>query len=200
MKPITFFLKENNKSVTIFLNPFCVPNAERVSSDYQKIQFNYSNQKDFAPIYLNHDFDCEAMIFLDGKIHVFTKEWFSNKTSHYVINPENPENQSIIELEEFDTKFVVTDAAYFDDKLYIVGYTKKAKVFMLIFEKDENGMFFNETPKKYKFGSALTVGQVEGIAVNQDGIYISNERFSKFIFKPKQSLYFVPFQKLNSFH
>lgn len=161
-----------------------------------KIEFNYSEQKDFKTNYLNHDFDCEAMIFLNGKIHVFTKEWFSNETSHYIINPEISENQTVTKIENFKTNFVVTDAAYFQKKLYVVGYTKKAKVYMMIFEEDENGKFFNKNFKKYKLGSALTVGQVEGIAVNQDGIYISNESFSKFIFNSKQSLYFIPFEKL----
>jgi hypothetical protein len=44
-------------------------------------------------------------------------------------------------------------------------------------------------------GSAFTVGQVEG-TVNNDGIYISNESFAKFIFNAKQNLYFIPFEKL----
>ena len=136
------------------------------------------------------------MIFLESKIHIFTKEWQSKEVSHYIITPEITENQTVTKLENYKTGFVVTDASYFDGKLYLVGYTKKAKVFMMIFEKNDKGNFFTKTPKKYKLGSALTIGQVEGIAVNKDGIYISNEDFSKFIFHTKQSLYFIPFRKL----
>ena len=67
---------------------------------------------------------------------------------------------------------------------------------MMIFEGNSDGLFFSKPSKKYKLGSALTIGQVEGIAVNKDGVYISNESFSKSIFKVKQSLYFVPFEKI----
>ena len=179
----------NRRDLTIFK----IENPTKSS----KIQFKYQDQKDFKTNYLNHDFDCEAMIFLDGKIHIFTKEWQSKEVSHYIINPEITENQTVTKLENFKTGFVVTDVSYFDGKLYVVGYTKKAKVFMMIFDKDDNGNFFTKTPKKYKLGSALTIGQVEGIAVNKDGIYISNEDFSKFIFHSKQSLYFIPFGKFS---
>ena len=166
------------------------------STNSSKIQFNYQNQKDFKTNYLNHDFDCEAMIFVDNKIHIFSKEWSSKNISHYVIDFQNSENQTVTKIETLRIGFVITDASYFEGKLYVVGYTKKGKVFMIIFEENSDGLFFSKPSKKYKLGSALTIGQVEGIAVNKDGVYISNESFSKSIFKVKQSLYFVPFEKI----
>jgi len=166
------------------------------STNSYKIQFNYQNQKEFKTNYLNHDFDCEAMIFLDNKIHLFSKEWSLKNISHYIINFQNSENQTVTKIETLPIGFVVTDASYFEGKLYVVGYTKKGKVFMMIFEENSDGLFFSKPSKKYKLGSALTIGQVEGIAVNKDGVYISNESFSKSIFKVKQSLYFVPFEKI----
>jgi hypothetical protein len=72
---------------------------------------------------------------------------------------------------------VVTDAAYFDKKLYLVGYTKKTEVFLDIFNETEPGIFFKENPKHYYLGSALSIGQIEGIAVDETGIYISGEKF-----------------------
>ena len=177
-------------------NPFRVQNSERVSPEDSAVKFNYSDQNDFSPVYLNHNFDAESMIFLDGKIHIFTKEWASKDISHYILDVHNTENQSIKKIEAFHIGFVATDASYFDGKLYVVGYTKKARVYLMIFVKNSEGLFFNQPAKKYKLGSAFTVGQVEGIAVNKDGIYISNESFAKFIFNAKQSLYFIPFEKL----
>ena len=160
------------------------------------IQFSYQNQKDFSVNYLNHDFDAEAMVFINNKIHLFTKEWSAKKVSHYIINPKSSENQSVTKLENFNTGFVVTDAAYYENKLYVIGYTKKAKTYLMIFGQNNEGLFFSNPTKKYRLGSALTVGQIEGIAVNTDGIYISNEGFSKFIFRAKPNLYFVPFDRL----
>lgn len=187
----------NRKDLAIYkINPFCVPNAERISCNEKKVLFNYQNQKKFKTNYLNHNFDAEAMIFLNGNIHLFTKEWSSKNISHYSINLQNTENQSVTKIESYETGFVVTDASYFEGQLYVVGYTKKGKVFMMIFEENSDGLFFSKPLKKYKLGSALTIGQVEGIAVNKDGIYISNESFAKFIFNAKQRLYFIPFHQL----
>ena len=66
----------------------------------------------------------------------------------------------------------------------------------MIFEKNSEGLFFNQPTKKYKLGSAYTDGQVEGKAENNEGNYISNEIIAKFIFNVKQNLYFIPFEKL----
>jgi hypothetical protein len=164
--------------------------------NYSKNSFNYSAQDDFSTRYLSHNFDAEAMIFLNEKIHVFSKEWSSKNISHYTLDLQNSENQSLVSLESFYAGFVITDAAYFQGKLYVVGYTRKAKVYLMIFEENSEGLFFSKPLKKYKLGSFLSVGQVEGIAVNKDGVYISNEDFSKFIFSVKQRLYFIPFEKL----
>ncbi|MBP7173268.1 MAG: hypothetical protein KBA33_04235 [Cloacibacterium sp.] len=166
---------------------------EMISS--QVIPFQYSFQTDFSKQYFNHDYDAEAMIFLENHIHLFTKNWKSKSVSHYIINPKSIEIQNLEPVESFPTGFVVTDAAYFENKLYLVGYNKKAKVYLMIFE-NSNGLFFNKNPKKYRLGSAFSIGQVEGIAVNKDGIYISNESFRKLIFNVKQSLYFIPFSEL----
>lgn len=164
--------------------------------NYSKNSFNYSAQDDFSTRYFSHNYDAEAMIFLNEKIHVFSKEWSSKNISHYTIDLQNSENQSLVSLESFHAGFVITDAAYFEGKLYVVGYTRKAKVYMMIFEENSEGLFFSKPLKKYNLGSFLSIGQVEGIAVNKDGIYISNEDFSKFIFSVKQRLYFIPFEKL----
>ena len=164
--------------------------------NYSKNSFNYSAQDDFSTRYLSHNYDAEAMIFLNEKIHVFSKEWSSKNISHYTIDLQKSENQLLVSLESFHAGFVITDAAYFQGKLYVVGYTRKAKVYMMIFQENSERLFFSKPLKKYKLGSFLSVGQVEGIAVNEDGIYITNEDFSKFIFSVKQRLYFIPFEKL----
>ena len=178
----------NRRDLTIY----SIDNQQEINV----IKFSYQNQKDFSVNYLNHDFDAEAMVFINNKIHLFTKEWSAKKVSHYIINPKLSENQSVTKSESFNTGFVVTDAAYYENKLYVIGYTKKAKTYLMIFGQNNEGLFFSNPTKKYRLGSALTVGQIEGIAVNADGIYISNEGFSKFIFRAKPNLYFVPFDRL----
>lgn len=186
----------NRKDLVIYKIPFdstqMAPNINNITC----IPFYYPEQKDFIPKNLNNDFDAEAMIFLNGKIHLFTKEWASKSTTHYTIDPNLVDNQAAQKIETFSTDYVVTDAAYFKQRLYLVGYTKKAEVFLTIFTESEPGIFFKEKPKKYYLGSSLSLGQIEGIAVDDKGIYISGEEFNLPIIKVKPYLYFIPAEKL----
>lgn len=164
----------------------------------QLISFEYPEQQEFTPKYSQTDFDAEAMVYLEGKIHLFTKEWGTKATSHYIIDPEIHGKQQAEKTETYKTGFMVTDASYFNKKLYLIGYTKKTEVFLNIFTENSPGVFFNENPEKYYLGSALAIGQIEGIAVDDSGIYISGEKFNSPVGGGKQSLYFIPKDKLGN--
>ncbi|WP_169051638.1 hypothetical protein [Flavobacterium sp. H122] len=161
-----------------------------------EIPFEFSNQTDFSSQITKHNFDVESMIFLENKLHIFTKEWKTKGTSHYTIETAAANKQKLAPPEFFKTKFFVSDAFFYNNQLYTIGYTRKGRCFLQIFNKSENGLFFKEHSKKFRLGSVLTIGQIEGIAVNQDGIYISAEGFSKSIFKVKPTLFYIPFSAL----
>lgn len=183
------------KDLKVYQIPF--KNDSIIADSIKTIPFFYPEQIDFTPKNINNNFDAEAMIFLDGNIHIFTKEWVTNTVSHYFITNNLTENQPAQKLESFETGFVVTDASYFENKLYVVGYTKNASVYMMIFEKDNSGnLFFNKPLKKFALGRAFNIGQIEGITATEKGIYISGERFNIKIKKVSQSLYFIPFEDL----
>lgn len=182
------------RDLEIYTLPF--ENNEAKNDSIAKISFYYPEQTEFIPQYTNNDFDAEAMIYLNGKLHLFSKEWKSKLTSHYIIDPTIAEKQKAEKIESYKTNFVVTDAAYFEKKLYLIGYTKRTEVFLNIFTETEPGIFFKETPKHYYLGSALTVGQIEGIAVNEKGIYISGEKFRSALGSSKPALYFIPKEEL----
>ena len=186
----------NRNDLIIYKIPFDSALVDLNINKIKPIPFYYPEQKDFTPKNLNNNFDAEAMIFLDGKIHFFTKEWASKSTTHYTVDPRITDNQAAQKIENFPTDFVVTDAAYFNQKLYLVGYTKKAEVFLTVFNESEPGIFFQDKPKKYYLGSSLSIGQIEGIAVDEKGIYISGEEFNLPIVKVKPYLYFIPAEKL----
>lgn len=158
--------------------------------------FEYANQTDFSSKPLHHNFDCETMIVQKNKIHLFTKEWKSKKTSHYIIDQSKKEKQVLAKTEEFNLRYLATDGYYFENKLYLIGYTKKGRIFLTVFECGENLTITNSKYKKYKLGSAIRFGQAEGITVNTNGIFISAEGLNKFIFNAKPSLYFIPFSDL----
>lgn len=182
------------KDLTVYKVPF--PNDSLKSHQVAAISFYYPEQTEFVSKNTRNNFDAEAMIYLNGKLHIFTKEWAAKATSHYIIDPEVSENQKAEKIEAYNTNFVVTDASYFDQKLYLIGYTKKTEVFLDIFKETEPGIFFQETPKHYYLGSAMSIGQIEGIAVDEKGLYISGEKFKHPLGVVKQSLYFIPKEQL----
>lgn len=184
------------KDLVIYKIPFDSVSRASGINNAQAIPFYYPEQKDFTPKNLNNNFDAEAMIFLNGKIHVFTKEWAARATTHYIVDPNVLGNQPAEKVESFATGYVITDAAYFGSKLYLIGYTKKAEVFLTIFKESEPGIFFSAKPRKYYLGSSLSLGQIEGIAVDETGIYISGEEFILPMIKVKPYLYFIPSDKL----
>ena len=165
------------------------------SGETKIISFFYPEQKDFSRKVLKTDFDAEALLILNGKIHVFTKEWASKSTTHYVVNPELADNQAAEKTETFRIGFVVTDAAYFDGKLFLIGYTKNTEVFLSVFNESESGVFFSQQPKKYYLGSSLSISQIEGIEMDENGVYISGEEFRTPLGTAKQAFYFIPADK-----
>jgi hypothetical protein len=182
------------KDLKIYKIPF--QNNELQNDLMKTISFYYPEQNDFTPKNISTDYDLESMIYLNEKIHIFTKEWASKSTTHYTLDPNNFENQAVQKVETYKTGFVVTDSYYYEKKLYVVGYTKKTEVFLNIFNETEPGIFFKENPKHLYLGSALTIGQIEGIAVDEKGIYISGEKFYSPIKKTKPFFYFIPKEKL----
>lgn len=188
----------NNSGTRKDLEIYKIPFNDNVSeqASMSLISFEYPEQKEFVSKNTFTDFDAEAMIYLNGKIHLFTKEWNSKSTTHYIIDPNHPDKQQAQKTESFKTNFVVTDASYFDKKLYLIGYTKKTEVFLNIFNETAPGVFFSEAPRRYYLGSALSIGQIEGIAVDDTGIYISGEKFHSPLGGSKQSLYFIPKDKI----
>lgn len=180
----------SRRHLTIYKVPFQGDSLQ--NNQITEIKFHYPEQTDYKSSYFNTDFDAEAMIYAHGKIHLFTKEWVSKSTVHYIIDPEKNEKQDAVKTEIYKTNFMVTDAAYFDKKLYLVGYSKKTEVFMDVFTETEPGIFFKEKPKHYYLGSALSIGQIEGIAVEESGISISGEKFKSPLGSAKPALYFIP--------
>ena len=66
------------KDLMIYKIPF---DGEKIADSAKIISYFYPEQTDFSSRNLNNYFDAEAMIFLNGKIHIFTKEWVSKATS-----------------------------------------------------------------------------------------------------------------------
>jgi len=192
----------NRKDLSIYKFPF-TPDVDSLKYS-SKINFFYPQQKDFSKKNVNHDLDCEAMIFLNDKIHIFSKSWKTSSVVHYTIDPDIEEKQPAKMVESYQSDFVVTDATYFQGKLYLIGYTKfsnsggveSSEVYLLSCEETSQGIFFDGEIKKYLLGKEIVLGQIEGIVATDLGLYISGERFNYKGYDIPPHLYFLPFDKL----
>ena len=168
------------------------------SSEITVINFTYSDQPQPAmPTGANNTkFDCEAMVVDGDDIHLFTKDWITKTTTHYVIDGVTAGTYTAANLETLNTEYLVTAASKVPGANIIVllGYqnTGLADHYMHLLTDFRGGLFFNGNKRKISLPDVITMGQAEGITFrNSTYGYISNEAFSNFITVP---------QRLRAFH
>lgn len=161
-----------------------------------KFRFQYASQKVLLPLNRKNDYDAESMVYHRGNLQIFSKEWKSYNTKHYELRLDTDEKQVLTPLEEYPLGYLATDATYYNGRLYIIGYTKKAEVYLTVFTETEPNVFFKSKPKKYYLGMSFKLSQIEGITATEKGLYISGERFKTKISDAPPSLYFLPYEKL----
>lgn len=203
-----FFIGEfgnNNgkrKDLAVFYFPISELESKKkeISVEVQKIEFSYPEQKDFDPGNKKTNFDCEAMFYYKGKLHLFTKEWSNLATSHYTLEIK-PGKQQAIKVETFKTNYLVTGATIDTNPIsnthgfYLIGYTPDGVAFISGFSLPKNGkeLLFSNKLNKFNLplGFTAQVGQTEGISIKPDKpsvICFSNEDFKFKTFHVEQSV------------
>jgi hypothetical protein len=138
-------------------------------------QTNYTSQPEDSTV-----FDCEAMIFYNDRIQLFTKSRRNYNTVHYVVNPAS---NVADKLETFDAQGLITGASISPDGklIALIGYDLRPfipTVFCWLLWDWPAGtdQFFAGNKRRIELGTALQIGQVESIGFggNRSG-YISNE-------------------------
>ncbi|HTN07209.1 T9SS type A sorting domain-containing protein [Agriterribacter sp.] len=153
-------------------------------ADIEAINFSYEDQTDFSPTGNNNtDFDCEAVIYHNGQLHLFTKNWIGNTTSHYVI-PAEPGDYVAQKLESFDTGgILITSATKANDNIviilgykYVLAELYPCALWIVSGFTEMNKLFSTGNKRKIDLGSAGIIGQIESItAVKPTWVLISNE-------------------------
>ncbi|NQU53421.1 MAG: hypothetical protein HQ522_12880 [Bacteroidetes bacterium] len=144
--------------------------------DSEEIQFDFKNQKIFDFPERNTPFDCEAMIELNGKLYIFTKDRSDLTTTIYQI-PKKKGEYNIKPLEKFDIKGLITGADISPDKkkLALIGYNTY-QPFLWLFSGFTSDKFFSGEKAFFELNS-INNAQTEGICfLNNDSILISCER------------------------
>jgi len=154
----------NKKEITN--NPF-----QSVTVD--SILFNFADQNDFTPAFRNTKWDCEALMFYNDSLYVFTKDWLTFITKVYGF-PAKEGNFSEMPIDSFNVNGLITGADILPNgKFALIGYVDFHS-FAWLFEKKKGQFFAN--PHFIDLGM-LENAQTEGICFSKEGdIFFSCER------------------------
>jgi hypothetical protein len=157
-------------------------------NEIETINFIYSDQLQpvVASGYNNTKYDCEAMIVDNNKIHLFSKNWVDNTTTHYIIKNTSAGNYTATAMEIFATGYLVTaaDKVKGQNIIALLGYQNSGtgNHFLHILSDYKADSFFNGNKRRIDLGDATVMGQSEGITFrNGKHGYISNEKFIRMV-------------------
>lgn len=141
------------------------------------IEFSYPNQTHFSKS-KDHNFDCEAIIYREGHIYLFSKNRLNNQSDLYRI-PATPGIYQAELLGSFETRGLITGADIHPGghQVTLLGYRKNGDCFLWILDNFENNQFFMGAKKYIRLGRFNRLGQMEGIVYKDDSAYyISSEK------------------------
>jgi hypothetical protein len=163
----------NRDNLCIYkISSFGILKKESVTAE--KINFRYSEQKDFPPDLKNLHFDAEALAYNNDSLYIFTKcrtEPFDGKSFCYGL-PTKPESYKLIK--DFDLnigkegwwKDCITAAEIKNNKCYLLTYNR-----IIIYTIHKSKFTFSHSI------SLDTISQYESMAINSKGIiYIADEQ------------------------
>lgn len=193
----------NRKDLKIYYFPkkALSQEGEQISTAVEEIEFFFPEQTNYDKQSHNHDFDVESMFYLDGKIHLFTKEWKSQRTHHYTLDLVTGKQPAWL-VESLDTGFLVTgaDAKKIEGKVVtaLVGYTKAGGVFAIRGEAEDEAekILTKGHTTKIKLGISPRLGQVEGVSiVSKNKLCYSAEKLNYMGFKHEQNITCLKFNE-----
>ncbi len=187
----------NRKDLVIYKVPkAAIPTGDTVviaPDQIERIQFSYADQTDFAAQKDNHTrFDCEAIVYLHGQLHLFTKNWIGDYTVHYQL-PALPGNYVAGRLDSMQTdNFIITGAdSWGDDELILTSYTLGGRCALwLVFGFGQSDMFFESGNKRtISLPPVLETSQLESVCFSAEGEgWLASERIHRKVVKVDQKM------------
>ena len=128
------------------------------------IEISYSDQKSFFPR-PKHKYDAEAIIVIEDKIALFSKDRENLNTDLYLVNKTPNEQQILISKFNYKVGSLITGGDYDEDSnlLALVSYSSKGDQYLIIFENFELNSLENNTFKKFKI--PLDQAQIEAVKI-----------------------------------
>jgi hypothetical protein len=153
------------------------------------IPVRYAEQHNFQPPLYQHNFDAEALTWVEDELWLLTKRWLDQHTAIYKVLPTS-ENTSLVAQQRLNTGMLVTGAD-FDAKtqtLLLVGYSRSwlnRRAWLWLYPV-RDGRVIEAGGRHFLLSRS---GQFEGIALGHDGaIYFTREGNDTNLFRSRLPL------------
>ena len=128
------------------------------------IEISYSDQESFFPR-PKHKYDAEAIIVIEDKIALFSKDRESLNTDLYLVDKNQNGSQILTSEVSYDVNTLITGGDYDENRnlLVLVGYNSKGNQYLILFKDFELNNLENNTFKKFKI--PLEQAQIEAVKI-----------------------------------
>jgi hypothetical protein len=140
-------------------------------SQVQKINFKYPDQTAFPPSKSERNFDCEASLWHDGQVYLFTKDRATQSTCKVYTVPDQPGSYTAKMVTKLAIPGEVTDATLAPDGHRLVLLARQE---LFILDGNSWADILKATPRQVSLQGA---GQTEGAAFkDQNTLLITTEQ------------------------
>ena len=128
------------------------------------IEISYSDQESFFPR-PKHKYDAEAIIVIEDKIALFSKDRENLNTDLYLVNKNQNGSQILTSEVSYDVNTLITGGDYDEDRnlLALVSYNSNGNQYLLLFKNFELNNLENNNFKKFKI--PLEQAQIEAVKI-----------------------------------
>ncbi|MFT5279538.1 MAG: hypothetical protein ACI9P8_001176 [Bacteroidia bacterium] len=144
----------------------------------EHISYSYPDQVDFTPLFHQTDFDCEAMVFHNDSLHLFSKNWVDNKTRLYRVPAVSGTYEATL-IDSFNVEGLVTDASIrpTDDVVMLLGYSEQLQPFMYLLNDFPSGNPLSGNKRRLNLPEH-SFQQTEGVAFDDSLSVFFTREFS----------------------
>ena len=128
------------------------------------IEISYSDQESFFPR-PKHKYDAEAIIVIEDKIALFSKDRENLNTDLYLVDKNQNGSQILTSEVSYNVNTLITGGDYDEDRnlLALVSYNSNGNQYLLLFENFKLKNLENNTFKKFKI--PLEQAQIEAVKI-----------------------------------
>ena len=128
------------------------------------IEISYSDQESFFPR-PKHKYDAEAIIVIEDKIALFSKDRENLNTDLYLVDKNQNGSQILTSEVSYNVNTLITGGDYDEERnlLALVSYNSKGNQYLLLFKNFKLNNLENNTFKKFKI--PLEQAQIEAVKI-----------------------------------